>query len=393
MVAITSFPYSDDFSTDPVDRIYFDETADCEVVWALGQGWSGKNALRIRPPAALGQQSYAGLNWHAIPSTKRLNTRRLIRQTAVAAEHMQSAKWDIVIKYDEFGNERGSCERGMAMDHRDPWDPTKKVMFASQGVCSEAANLPNLCNFNMYAYPEQWICLEYEYDLISGYYRAFVTTEDGQFYESLMSEIDISTGMPGNTLNDPLKIEEVPSPYDWWFIDPAPYWGRTDENGTTPQPPGCYIYMSDFAVSNTRIGPPPGFAADTRNLEAPTRILAPNAQLLTNTLTLRASDVECHVDLAMPIAQRLDPQCRFFIEFERSIDGDRWIHHGSAIFRGTPLANLPEPVSFSSYHGGVPSGWRVRSRITNLSALSQSVGCTMQKRIAPLRVARGRGNV
>lgn len=379
MVAISSFPYFDDFSTDPVDRIYFDPTADCEVVWAYGQGWSGKNALRIRPPAALGQQSYAGLNWHSIPSTKRLNTRRLIRQTAVAAEHMQSAKWDIVLKFDTQGNERGSCERGMAMDHRDPLDATKKTMFSSQGVCSAASILPNLGLFNMYSYPEQWLCFEYEYDLNTGYYRVFVTTEDGQFYETMLSEINIATGAPGNPDNNPLLIEQVPSPYDWGFIDPAPYWGRTDENGTTPQPPGCYIYMSDFAVSNTRIGPPIGFA-DTRDTTVPRTTLAPNGEILTASLTIRTTDGECRATLDMPSTQRINPQCRFRIELERSADGITWIPHGSAIFRGTALANLAEPVSFGSYYRDVPSGWRVRGRIVNISALDQSVGCTLQKR-------------
>lgn len=394
MVAIASFPYHDDFSADPVagGRIYFDPSNNSNVIWAIGQGWGGKNALRITPPSLLGQQGYAGLNWHSIPSTKRLNTRRLIRQTAVAAEHMQGPKWDIVLKYDSLGNQRGGCERGIVMDHRDPLDATKKTMFVGQGVCSESSVLPNLGNFNMYAYPEQWLCFEHEYDLNTGFYRVFLTTEDGLYYETLLSEINIATGAPGNPNNDLAKIEQVPSPYDWGFIDPAPFWGRTDENGTTPQPPGCFIYMSDFAVSNTRIGPPLGFA-DTRNIAVPRSPVAPGGEVLTNSLRFRNTDGETAITLDLTTAQRVNRQCTFRIELERSADGVLWIPHGSATFQGTPQTNLADPVSFGSFYRDVPSGWQIRGRIINTSTTTQSVGFSMQKRIRPTVFGVQRGNV
>ncbi len=264
---ITAWPYRDCFRTDPVvnRRIRLTRNAGAEVVWEQGAGWNGQNALRVRPPdGSMGRhQGYAGLgeqHFHAV-RTKRLNIRYLFRYNGNLARYAQRNKWEIAIKYDYSNPARPeritSCGRGIVEGRADPSNWQRKDMSMSQGVCTSKENVRNKSGwfYGPKVRENEWICIENEFDLETGWYRTYITTQDGVYNESLHTEINIGSGDYG------APAEKVPSPYWWGSVDCSAgcFWGWPDDMGIVPRPEDTYIWYSHFVMSNQRIGPPAGF--------------------------------------------------------------------------------------------------------------------------------------
>lgn len=267
---ITAWPYRDCFRTNPVGtRTRMTNNVGAEVVWEQGTGWNGKNALRVRPPdGSTGQsgqagQGYAGLgehHFHAV-RTKRLNIRYLVRYNANWAAHAQRNKWEVAIKYD-YANpaapeRRTGCERGIVEGRLDPMNNARENAAPRQGVCTDLALAPNLNGW--YWGPgvreNEWIAVENEFDLETGWYRTYITTQDGVLNQSVHSEINITTGTSG------APAEAVPNPYWWGSIDCTAgcYWDSPSDQGSVPRPVDTYIWYSHVVISDRYIGPPPGF--------------------------------------------------------------------------------------------------------------------------------------
>ncbi len=268
---ITAWPYRDCFRTDPVGtRTRLTANNGGAVAWEQGAGWNGQNALRVRPPdGSLGRlQGYAGLGEHSFHAvrTKRLNIRYLFRYNANWARYAQNTKWDIAIKYDYSnpavpGRLEG-CERGIVESRGDPLDTNPldgqdEDFVIKQGVCNQGWTVPNRDGWNMApgVRENEWISLESEFDLDTGWYRTYITTQDGVYNQSVHTEINIGT----NTYGAP--VETVPSPYWWGTIDCSTgcFWGWPDDGGSYPRPADTYIWFSHFVMSNSYIGPPAGF--------------------------------------------------------------------------------------------------------------------------------------
>jgi hypothetical protein len=266
---ISAWPYRDCFRTNPVGaRTRMTNNVGAEVAWEQGTGWNGQNALRVRPPdgsAGSGQsgQGYAGLGEHNFRSvrSKRLNIRYLFRYNGNWVRYAQRNKWDIAIKYD-FSNpsnptRREGCERGIVEGRLDPQNNSHENVGPRQGVCNDLAQVPNLNGWYWAAgvRENEWICIENEFDLETGWYRTYITTQDGVFNQSLYSEINIAA----STYGAPTEI--VPNPYWWGSIDCATgcYWDSPGDQGVVPRPADTYIWYSHFVMSNNYIGPPAGF--------------------------------------------------------------------------------------------------------------------------------------
>ena len=263
---ITAWPYRDCFRTNPVGtRTRMTNNAGAEVAWEQGTGWNGQNALRVRPPdGSLGRyQGFAGLGEHGFHAvrTKRLNIRYLFRYNSNWANYAQNTKWELAIKYD-YSNpsvpvRREGCERAITMTTADLLAADRKRFVANQGVCSQMWNVPNQNGFNFGpgVRENEWISIENEFDLETGWYRTYVTTQDGVFNQSLTSETHIGNGAYG------APPEAVPNPYWWGSIDCTAgcFWGWPDDGGMVPRPADTYIWYSHVVMSNTRIGPPAGF--------------------------------------------------------------------------------------------------------------------------------------
>ena len=260
---ITAWPYRDCFRTNPVTggRTRLSPASGGAVAWEQGTGWNGQNALRVRPPAG-SQQGYAGLGLHSFHSvrTKRLNIRYLIRYNANWVRYAQRNKWEVAIKYD-YSNpnspvRREGCERGIAEGRIDPLSGLENFSM-QQGVCTDAGSVPNLngWNFGPGVRENEWISIENEFDLETGWYRTYITTQDGVFNQSLFSELNIGRGV----YNAPAEL--VPSPYWWGSIDCSAgcFWDWPNDQGTVPRPSDTHIWYSHFVMSTSRIGPPTGF--------------------------------------------------------------------------------------------------------------------------------------
>ena len=263
---ITAWPYRDCFRTDPIAnrRIRLTKNAGADVVWDQGRGWNGESALRVRPPdGSKGRhQGFAGLGemyFHDV-RTKRLNIRYLFRYNGHWARYAQFTKWEIAIKYDYSDPTKPvrikGCDRGMVIGRVDPSSGHKDVSM-SQGVCTSKESVRNKSGW--YYGPKvrenEWISIENEFDLETGWYRTYITTQDGVYNESLHTEINIGKGDYG------APAERVPSPYWWGSIDCSAgcFWGWPDDMGIVPRPEDTYIWYSHFVMSNQRIGPPAGF--------------------------------------------------------------------------------------------------------------------------------------
>jgi hypothetical protein len=264
--SISAWPYRDCFRTDPVGtRTRMTKGAGAEVAWERGTGWNGQNALRVRPPdgstGRTGQmgQGYAGLGEHYFHGvrTKRLNIRYLFRYNSNWALYAQRNKWEIAIKYD-YSNpvspvRRKSCERAIVEGRL---DPVHENMAPRQGVCTDMDLAPNLNGW--YWAPgvreNEWICVENEFDLETGWYRTYITTQDGAFNQSVHSEINIASGRTG------APAEPVPNPYWWGSIDCTTgcYWDSPADQGVVPRPADTYIWYSHVVINNGYIGPPKG---------------------------------------------------------------------------------------------------------------------------------------
>lgn len=269
---ITAWPHRDCFRTDPVAgrRVRLTANNGGAVAWEVGAGWNGENALRVRPPdGSLGRlQGYAGLGEHVFHSvrTRRLNIRYLFRYNANWARYAQNTKWDIAIKYD-YSNptapvRREGCERGIVESRGDPLDTNpqdgqNEDFVIKQGVCNQGWTIPNRSGWHMApgVRENEWISVENEFDLDTGWYRTYITTQDGVFNQTLHTQINIGTDTYG------APSETVPSPYWWGTVDCSTgcFWGWPDDGGSYPRPVDTYIWFSHFVMSNGYIGPPAGF--------------------------------------------------------------------------------------------------------------------------------------
>jgi hypothetical protein len=261
---ITAWPYRDCFRTNPVGtRTRMTNNVGAEVVWDQGAGWNGQNALRVRPPdGSFGRlQGYAGLGEHQFHAvrTKRLNIRYLFRYNGNWARYAQNTKWDIAIKYDynnptvPFRHE--GCERGIVETRGDPLDTNpqdgqNEDFVIKQGVCNQGWTIPNRSGWHVApgVRENEWISVENEFDLDTGWYRTYITTQDGVFNQSVHTEINIGTNPYG------APSELVPNPNWWGSIDCSAgcFWGWPDDGGSYPRPADTYIWFSHF-------GPPDGF--------------------------------------------------------------------------------------------------------------------------------------
>jgi len=263
---ITAWPYRDCFRTDPVagGRTRLSAASGGAVAWEQGTGWNGQNALRVRPPdGSLGNyQGYAGLGEHTFHSvrTKRLNIRYLVRYNSNWSRYAQGTKWEVAIKYD-YSNpnaplRREGCDRGITVSYTDPLNKTRNRFLMQQGVCTKAWETPNLngWNYGPGVRENEWISVENEFDLETGWYRTYITTQDGLFNQSLHSQVNIGVGAYG------APAEAVPNPNWWGSIDCSAgcFWDWASE-GTVPRPVDTYIWFSHFMMSTSRIGPPAGF--------------------------------------------------------------------------------------------------------------------------------------
>lgn len=270
---ITAWPYRDCFRTNPVGtRTRITNNVGAEVVWDEGAGWNGQNALRVRPPHILTRdsagnringQGYAGLgehHFHAV-RTKRLNIRYLFRYNSNWAQYAQNTKWEIAIKYDYPNSgppqRREGCERAMTIGAPGSLGITRKALIVEQGVCTQGWNVPNLNGwyFGPGLRENEWVSVESEFDIDTGLYSTYITTQDGAYNQSLHTQINIAQGEYGA----PPEIER--DPYWWGSIDCTAgcFWGWPDDGGIVPRPDDTYVWYSHFAMSNTRIGPPAGF--------------------------------------------------------------------------------------------------------------------------------------
>jgi hypothetical protein len=264
---ITAWPYRDCFRTNPVGtRTRMTNNTGAEVAWEQGTGWNGQNALRVRPPdGSLGRlQGYAGLGEHYFHAarTKRLNIRYLFRYNSNFIRYAQDTKWELAIKYDYTNPSapvrREGCERAVMYATTDVQIASHRRMAPSQGVCSQMWNVPDLSTFTIGpgVRENEWISVESEFDIGTGWYRTYITTQDGVYNQALTSEIFIGMGAYG------AQSETVPSPYWWGSIDCTAgcFWGWPDDGGgVVPRPVDTYIWYSHFVMSDNYIGPPAGF--------------------------------------------------------------------------------------------------------------------------------------
>lgn len=263
---ISAWPYRDCFRTDPIAnrRIRLTKNAGADVAWDQGRGWNGGNALRVRPPdGSKGRhQGFAGLGeiyFHDV-RTKRLNIRYLFRYNGNWARYAQFTKWEIAIKYDYSDPTNPvrikGCDRGMVIGRVDPSSGHRDLSM-SQGVCTSKEGVRNKSGwfYGTKVRENEWISIENEFDLETGWYRTYISTQDGVYNESLHTEINIGKGDYG------APAEKVPSPFWWGSIDCSAgcFWGWPDDMGVVPRPEDTYIWYSHFVMSNQRIGPPAGF--------------------------------------------------------------------------------------------------------------------------------------
>ncbi len=246
MTQITSFPYAVDFNA-PNAVINGAGSVSIES----GIGVDGSVGLRIIPP--LNGQDRAGYSQHDFPATKQLHVRQVIK----AVTPLPSCKWMLARRFidpthmDETTDVEG-CGRFVIQTN--PYIGGRWVPYPSQGVCSyqrdatDQFHVADLCAFDWRNHIGQHVSLEYVGDLDAGTYSVYVSTEDGAYNNALFMQINLATGMPFNTQNDPNLIEAVPS--DSWFgsIDPM-FWND-------PAPVGTECILSGMVISDAWIGSP-----------------------------------------------------------------------------------------------------------------------------------------
>lgn len=185
----------------------------------------------------------------------------MFRYNSNWARYAQRNKWEIAIKYDYSDPSKPirqkSCKRGIVEGRLDARDFSREDMAPRQGVCTNMDHATNRDGW--YWGPgvreNEWIAVENEFDLETGLYRTYITTQDGVFNQSIHSEINITTGASG------APAEPVPNPYWWGSIDCTAgcYWDSPADQGVVPRPGDTYIWYSHVVISNKYIGPPAGF--------------------------------------------------------------------------------------------------------------------------------------
>lgn len=256
MATISSFPHTIDLSLTLVAG-----NGRTTATYSATGGWNnGPQILCISQPDNNGDgslgQGYAGYANHVLPAAvRRLNLRVLVK---LNHSTVPRCKWHVLRQHDGT-TEYTDCRRFIVEDRLAQGDHLVRRPISQQGVCTSFRNasnviiMPNLANLDWNDYIGQWICLEYEADLDTGFYKTFVTTQDGAANGTLWSQVDISDGSPGNPSSNPNQIETVPKPAGWRFSQfDGIFWDDPDAGQY-----GAYVTAAE--VNTTYIGPPSGF--------------------------------------------------------------------------------------------------------------------------------------
>jgi hypothetical protein len=277
---IQQLPYRDWFRSDPIAGGRTELGAGAINTWGPeGSGWDGEHALIINPPPTDLEDTSGIAAQQLPPGVRRINAAYLARWNATAAAGVMDSKWFMLTR----GNANGYIDASNPYPGLPDNGGSGQLRFNAQGMSygggladfpAGIGELPtpmrgvtwpqmpfieeaSLSSFgNNEANADAWVCWEFEADLDTGYYLAFMTLEGG-----------VTTLVTGYNIYAPPTATEGGTPLAepaFTLADSSIVWFSTGGPGGFPYfeglPVGSEFRISHFTVSNEYIGPPPGFA-------------------------------------------------------------------------------------------------------------------------------------
>lgn len=260
-----TLPHTEDFEADNSISDITWATQGGTVTWRANFGWRGGGGIKITAPNGA-NQGYSGVgSFGGFGNRNRLNTRFLLYFGSSFQQQVQYDKLIVVLR-NEQGLDLGTL-RPLIHDnqrivggqlHRF-WRPTRGVGETGTPVNSNEFTLNGTNNIN------QWVCFEYEVDLIAGRLNLYIDTADGR-HRGLSSSVSLA-GEFAEVAAQNGGVGRPPT--DFPIIDLqilGGYWGYGD--GSDSGVPGsqrdanAYMKLDELVISDRFIGCPAGFLSD-----------------------------------------------------------------------------------------------------------------------------------
>lgn len=245
-----SFPHSDDFSSESYTII--NEGTCGQVIYTTGAdcyGGSG-GCVKVIPPTSGGQCS-AGITGYNFPDTKTLNVRFLIKIGSQYEETARSVGYGYQNKMLIVPRTVETSVRGMGI-----FEHNSESGWFTWGACEDNSCLyydgsdgfawPHANDtFQSSLYSEQWVCVEWELNITSGFSKLYIWTADGI----------------NNGLHQEYTYTEQSG--DVGYYESIQVLGGFF-NGYHTSNANAYLLYDNLVISNEYIGPPSGFGAEAR---------------------------------------------------------------------------------------------------------------------------------
>lgn len=257
-----SLPHTEEFnSSTSVSDITW-ATQGGSVIWEANGGWRNGGGIKITAPTG-STQGYSGIGvFGGFGNRNRLNTRFLLNFGSSFQRQVQYDKLIVVLR-DNRGIDLGTL-RPMIHDnerltngqlHRF-WRPTRGVGETGTPVTANEFTLNGTNNIN------QWICFEYEVDLIAGRLNLYIDTADGR-HRGLSSSVSLAgeyaevaglnNGVGRPPTDFPIIELQILGGY-WTYGD-----GREGGVPGSQRDANAYMKLDELVISDRFIGCPAGF--------------------------------------------------------------------------------------------------------------------------------------
>lgn len=234
------------------------------VTWEATGGWRGGGGIKITAPTG-SNQGYSGVgSFGGFGNRNRLNTRFLLNFGSSFQQQVQYNKLLVILR-DEQGLDLGTLRPMLHDNERLTGGQLHRFWYPSRGVGEGGTPTSNEFTLNGGNYTNQWVCFEYEVDLIAGRINLYIDTADGQ-HRGLTSTLslagefdevaDRNNGVGRPPTDFPITQLQILGGF-WTYGD-----GREGGVPGSQRDANAYMKLDELVISDRFIGCPAGFLSN-----------------------------------------------------------------------------------------------------------------------------------
>lgn len=228
------------------------------VLWERTGGWRGGGGIRVAPTIL--DEGYAGVgSFTGFAPQTRLNVRWLMYFGSSFQQQVQSSKLLILHRQNIV---RGFQRPMIIDDERIENGQVQRYWFPAIGYGNGPHSGQDRFHVSGSEYADEWVCFEYEADLVAKRINLYIHTQDGR-YRGLSNSLDMFVFEEDGENGTHRPPAEFPI-YEVQIL--GGYWGRVDgsELGVPPaqRDVNAYVKFDELVIDNGPIGCPTGFLSN-----------------------------------------------------------------------------------------------------------------------------------